>query len=719
MTGLTERMVAWLRDEATHPVRLAELARALRVQPSERKPFRRALRRLITEGEVYRVHGDRYAVPGRLRLISGLLRATRRNFGIVTSDETGEELVIPASALAGAVGGDRVVARVEGTARRGRTEGRVIRVLERGRQTVVGRFQPGRTRGSSIGFVVPEMPALIPHVIVAAEDAAGAVAGDIVQVRVTDWGEEGRAPTGAVQRVLGASDAPGVDILAIALGHELPMEFPEPALELAQRLRERGIRPRDLKDREDLRALHVVTIDPVNARDHDDALSVVPLGAGTFEVGVHIANVSYYVRTNSPLDKEALQRGTSVYLVDRAIPMLPEALSSDLCSLVPDQDRLTLSVFLTVNTEGQVRSMRLAQGVIRSRHRLTYDTVQAVFDGRDRIDAETDPVLEQLRTVSRQLRARRVARGSLDFDLPEARVFLDESGVPVDVQRAERWESHRLVEELMLAANEAIGGQATKSGYPFIYRVHEAPDESRMLQLTVYARALGFQVPFRGQPQPAQLQRLLEQKPGTPAAQLLASLTLRSMKQARYHEADVGHFGLATHDYTHFTSPIRRYPDLLVHRLVAAHHLGRGSAERYEGERVRAIARTSSERERVAAAAERDSIALKKARFMAGHLGATFEGTVSDVRSFGVFVRLDTYFIEGLIHVSSLGDDYYVWVEERFLLTGEHTGRRFQVGQRLQVQVSNVDMEERRIDFVLARERDALRRGRPRRKRRQ
>jgi ribonuclease R len=323
-----------------------------------------------------------------------------------------------------------------------------------------------------------------------------------------------------------------------------------------------------------------------------------------------------------------------------------------------------------------------------------------------------------LREAGRKLRSKRSERGSLDFDLPEARVFLDPDGAPVDVQRAERWESHRLVEDFMLAANEAIGGAAAETGDPFIYRIHERPDVARIEQLAEIAGALGFQIRYRGTPSPGQLQELLEQRAGTPAAQLLTTLALRSMKQARYDATDHGHFGLATKHYTHFTSPIRRYPDLIVHRLVAARRLGRGSDEGWDAERVATVAAHSSERERLAASAERDSIQLKKVRFMEQHVGSTFEGTIGDVRPFGFFVVLDPYFIDGLVHVSALEDDYYEWVEERFLLKGERTGRRFAVGQRVRVQVSRVDPAERRIEFTLADGAGARRGDRGRRRKR-
>jgi ribonuclease R len=706
------RIAKYLHEEARHPVRVAELARALRVRPAERRPFRRLLRQLVARGEIVRLRGGRYAAPARIHIVTGTLRTWRRGNGVVTADD-GTELFIPSSAFGSAMDGDRVAARPEGRSRGGRAEGRIVRILKRGRTTVVGRVHSPLRRGG-VARVVPEDLALIRDVTVPIlpEEVRS---GDMVVVRITDWGDDHRSPIGEVERVLGAADAPGVDVLAIIHGHELPTAFPPDLEAQAERIRDRGIRRADLQGRVDWREKLTFTIDPADAKDHDDALSIEAVSADRWEVGVHIADVSFYVRAGGALDREARKRGTSVYLVDRALPMLPAALSSDICSLVPGADRLTLSLFVTIDAAGSIMETRFSQAVIRSRHKLSYEQAQAVLDGNASIDAESDAALFALRDVARWLRAARRARGSLDFDLPETRVFLDASGVPVDIQRAERWESHRLVEDLMLMANEIIGLRATREGYPFVYRIHETPDALRMAQLATMARALGFQPGFRERPTPAELQRLLAQKNGTPEALLLASLTLRSMKQARYSEADRGHFGLATRHYTHFTSPIRRYPDLLVHRIVAARHLGRGRADRYDMERLHALASHASDRERVASAAERNSVELKKMRFMEQHLGATFDGTVSDVRSFGFFVLLDPYYVEGLVRVSTLEDDYYSWSEERFLLIGEHTGRRFKVGQRVRVQIANVDIEERRIDFVLAEEGDRKGRKRARR----
>ncbi|MGD8277946.1 MAG: ribonuclease R [Gemmatimonadota bacterium] len=694
-----DRIVRFLEGEAEHPVRISEIGRALGIRPRERRELRAALRRLVERGAVYRIRGGRYAAPGRIRLVVGRLRTWRRGHGVIIPEDGGADLFVPPGNLANAMDGDLVAARLEGRGRNGREVGRITRVLERGRRTVVGRFHRGRGRGSPVAFVVPEDPALATDVLVTAapEDVAD---GDVVVVGITDWGTEHHGPAGVVETVLGPVDAPGVDMLAIIHAYELPTAFSEEAEAEARAAAERGVAGSDLDGRTDFRDRLVFTIDPADARDHDDALSIVADADGGAEVGVHIADVSHYVRPGSALDREALERGTSVYLVDRAIPMLPEALSASLCSLVPEEDRLTLSVVIRFDPAGKPTRSRLVRSVIRSRHRLSYERVQAVLDGAASIDADTDRALLRLRDLSRGLRAARTARGGLDLDLPEPRILLDDDGLPVDVRRAERWDSHRLIEDFMLLANRRVGSMAVRRRLPFLYRVHEPPDPDRAEQLRELAANFGHRLPRR-RLTPRDVQGFLAAMDGRPEASLLAVLTLRSMKQARYNESDLGHFGLAARNYAHFTSPIRRYPDLVVHRILAEGVLGRDRGGVPGEDALKVLARHCSARERVATSAERDSVAAKRVRFMAQHLGGEFAGTISEVRPRGLIVLLDDWFVEGMVHVSTMADDYYEFVEERFLLIGTRTGRQFRLGQQVRVQVARVDTEERRIDVVL------------------
>jgi ribonuclease R len=505
-----------------------------------------------------------------------------------------------------------------------------------------------------------------------------------------------------VEKVLGPLGGPGVDVLSVIYGHELPVDFPEEVENEANALEQRGITEADLEGRTDFRDTLVFTIDPVDAKDHDDALSITRLDNGNWEVGIHIADVSNYVREGTPLDTEALHRGTSVYLVDRTVPMLPHALSSDLCSLVPDKDRLAASVVVQLDDEAKVLRHRLVRSVIRSRHKLAYEQVQLVLDGTNSIDADTDQAIHNLVALSRKLRAQRAERGSLDFDLPEARVVLSPEGKPTDIQKVERLESHRLIEDFMLLANETIARTAAKRRIPFIYRIHEKPDAERLETLKGFVEPFGYRLSSRKALTPKDLQDLLAKVHGKPEENLISTVLLRSMKRARYSEENLGHFGLAARYYTHFTSPIRRYPDLVAHRLsLKAFVDNEAVTDNATAQNLAEIAKLSSEREQIATEAERDSIELKKVEFMERHLGDEFVGTISGAAAFGFFVLLDDYYVEGLVHVSSMDDDYYVFHEEQYALRGERGGRQFRLGDRVRVLVSRVNLEQRKIDFVL------------------
>lgn len=713
------RIVDFLRDEAGRPLKAKELAKALKVPEGDYAEFRDQLQRLEADGVLYSVQRQRYAAPEKINLLVGRLQTTRGGAGFLIPEDRSRDVFIPMQSLNTALDGDRVVVRVESRTKGDRPEGRVIRVLERSRETVVGVFhgvKPGRGRRASHGYVVPEDRKLPWDVFVAPGGGGAAAEGDLVVVRITDWGSGHRGPTGEIEEVLGRPGEAGVDVLSIIRAHELPTDFPRDVEQAAETLRARGVTEADLEGREDLRNALIFTIDPADARDHDDALSIERVGEG-WRVGVHIADVSHYVREDSVIDREAAGRGTSVYLVDRVVPMLPHALSSDICSLVPDADRLTLSLLVDLAADGSITGQKLVRAVIRSRHKLSYEDAQAVLDGEHEIDDETDGVLRDLRDVARVLRAKRSARGSLDLDLPEARVVLGESGEPTDIQRVVRLEAHRLIEDFMLLANEAIARRAIEAKVPFIYRVHEPPDSGRMEQLRDFAATFGHKLGGRtGSPTPQDLQRLLAAAEGTPQAGLISTVVLRSLKQARYSEQSLGHFGLATASYTHFTSPIRRYPDLIVHRLSAGLFID-GGQPWLDLEQLADIAKHASERERVAVAAERDSKDLKKVEFMLRHLGSDFGGTISGVTAFGFFVLLDDFFVDGLVHVSSLDDDYYLFIEEQHALVGERTRRRFRTGDRVRVKVAKVDVEERKIDFQLIDEKKEKQERRPARRR--
>jgi ribonuclease R len=594
--------------------------------------------------------------------------------------------------------GDRVIARIDGRRRGKSPEGTVVEILERARTTVVGTFH----RQKRASYVVPLDRKLQREVMIPSDREGEADDGDVVVVRLTAFGTGRVRPTGSVEQVLGRLADPGVDILAVAHGFGLPLDFSPDVLRAAEEAAAEGERDAG-EGRVDRTDLLTFTIDPVDARDHDDALSIETTKHGGAVVGVHIADVSHFVRHGGRVDLEARARGTSVYLVDRAIPMLPAVLSSDVCSLMAGKDRLALSVFIELDREGRVLSRRYERTRIRCRYGLAYEEAQDVLEGKRAIHRDLDEALRGLDDFARRIREARHERGALDLDLPEAKVLLNTEGEPVDIQRRDRFDSHRLIEDFMILANEVVAGDLAARDLPGLYRVHEAPSPQKTEELHEALGPLGIDVPKRRKLKPKDVQRLLEAPHGPEAHDLVSALVLRTLAKARYDVENLGHFGLASGGYTHFTSPIRRYPDLVVHRVIAAAFTGGDRPRDLDLELLARIAETSSEREQAADEAERATVALKKVEFMERHLGDEFTGRVTGVTSFGVFVTLDEYFVDGLLHVRSLEDDFYRFSPRDYALVGERRGRRYRLGDRLRVQVSRVDKEARHIDFTAVR----------------
>lgn len=685
-----------VREEADRPLKPRELAQALGVRRADYPDFRALLQRLVADGKLYRQRQGQLAAPRDLNLRIGRLEVTGGGHGFVVPDDGPPDVFVRDRDLGGGVEGDRVVARIEHRPPNRNPRGRIIQIVERAHSRIVGVFhaRPG------YAWVEAHEPRLHVEFSVATSETGDASDGELVLLDVLDWGDEDPRPVGRVARVLGAPGDPGVEVLAIQLGYELPEAFPPEVEEAAARIAERGIHPQDVEGREDFREQLVYTIDPADARDHDDAVSIQVLPNGGAWVGIHIADVSHYIEHDGAIDLEAWERATSVYLVDRVIPMLPHALSSDLCSLVPDQDRLALSVLLRVDESGRIVEARFAKTVIRSRHRLSYDEAQAILDGERDAPEPLATSLRELLRISQAFRQQRIERGSLDFDLPEARVVLDAAGEPEDVQRVLRLPAHQLIEDLMIAANEAIPAWAIREAIPILYRIHEDPEPEKLENLRALAAEFDLSIPKRGV-RPMDLQRLLDSVRGEPHEPLLAMATLRSLAQARYSPGNKGHFGLASSAYAHFTSPIRRYPDLVVHRQLARWLEEPAIARSLDPEWLDATARQASAQERRAAEAERDSVELKKIQFMERHVGDHFEATISGVASFGLFVLLDRYQVDGLVHVSTLGDDYYRVDERTHALVGRRRKRTFRLGDPIEVQVMRVDREERKIDFQL------------------
>lgn len=686
-----------LQETRHGPPSARDLARSLKVDRDAYRSFRRLLRSMESDGVVFRQRKGRYALPGSFEIVTGVVDVTRAGDGFVVAEAAGEEDVyVPRRHLGSAVEGDRVAVRVERHPPGRNPQGRLVRVLERAWGQVVGVYHHRR----GYGTVVPQEPPLPADIFVPEAERGDAADGDIVLVKIGEWGKSELRPVGVVASVLGRPGDPGVDVLSIILGQQLPIEFPPAVLREAEKVARRGLRPEDLEGREDFRDTLCFTIDPGDAKDHDDALSVRRSPNG-LEIGVHIADVSWYVKEGSGLDREALERGTSVYLVDRVIPMLPEALSADLCSLVPEQDRLTLSVVLDFDPALKLRKRRIVRGVIRSDRRLAYEEAQDFLDGVPVNDSDSVAVLSALRdlsAVAAGVRKGREEAGAVDFAIPEAKVILDEEGEPIEIRARERLEAHRIIEDLMILANETVASLGLAEDLPLIYRIHEDPDPDRIEKLRDLAGFFGYSLPVK-EIRPADLSRLLEQAKGTQHEYLISSVTLRSMKRARYATENVGHFGLASQAYAHFTSPIRRYPDLVVHRALV--RWLKGSPGR-PPEELKDVARHSSDMERRAQEAERESVEAKTIRYMQRHVGDEFEGTIGGVTSFGLFVVLDGVLAEGLVRLGSLVDDYYTYDADAHAVTGRRTRKRYRLGDRISVQVLRVDTESRTIDLELA-----------------
>ena len=680
------------------PTALPELLRAARIERGLRAEATERLSALEATGRLVRTKGDRYTLPARLDLVAGRLAVHRDGFAFCVPDEQEEaDVYVPAGGVRPAMHGDRVLVRVEPFQRRGRLEGRVVKVLERGTHRIVGVLRQGRTAA----VLVPQEQRLTLPILVPRGAEGGARDGDMVVAELVRYPGLASEAEARVALVLGPADDPRVETEAVIHAHGLPLEFP-PEVAAAARRVPAGPSAEEVARRLDLRALPIVTIDGENARDFDDAVLVEPLGRG-FRLTVAVADVAHYVPAGSPLDLEARARGTSVYFPDRVVPMLPEELSNGICSLKPAEDRLVKAVRLELDARGRLVAASFGDAVIRSAARLTYTQVrQALVDGDPAVRAALGGLLEPLEraeALARLLIARRRARGSIDFDLPEAEVVLDLRGRPADIVRAERSIAHQMIEEFMLAANEAVARELARRGLPFPHRVHEPPAADSVAALARFLEGFGLRLRLEeGRPTPAAFQTVLEQVQGRPEERLVNTVLLRSMQQARYAAEPLGHFGLATDCYTHFTSPIRRYPDLVVHRLLDVALRGSG---RVPPDLV-AIAEESSRRERVAMEAEREIVQLKKIQFMQDKVGQVYEGFVSGVAPFGFFVELRDVFVEGLVHVTALGGDFYEHVEGQHLLRGRRTRRTYRVGDPVTVRVAGVSVERRTIDFVLA-----------------
>jgi len=733
---IQEQILALLGSANYRPLNKSELAKALGRKSGVRMGLSQVLRDLERAGEIARIRKNRYVLPPAADLIAGKLHIHQAGYGFLISEKPGElDIFIAAENTGTAMHGDRVVARIspdEPSGRiKGRREGRVIRILERAHDTIVGTLQ----RSRNFYYVVPDDPRIVHDVYVGqvsnSPQGESAVAdlplaafkiapqvGDKVVVRLEAWESRHVNPEGEIIEVLGPASAPGIDMLSIIRKYHLPTEFPRDVLDHAKGIPE-TVDARQFEGREDLRGEFIVTVDPDDARDFDDAIHVEKIGGG-WRLGVHIADVAAYVEPDSPLDREARRRGNSVYLPDRVIPMLPERLSNGVCSLKPGVDRLTHSVFIHFDKHGNAKSARFARSVIRSAHRLTYKQAYAILTA-----APGDQLGERLHLaweLAALLRQRRFEHGALDLDFPEVKVWVDKDGHPVKLERVENDKSHQLIEEFMLAANESVARELKKRAVPTIYRIHENPDPEKLAEFREFV--LGFNYTVGDVTHRAELQRLLAATRGKPEEQALKVGLLKSLKRARYSPQPLGHYGLAKANYLHFTSPIRRYADLVVHRALGRDTAGtRGRSARSAGAHrhpdmaeIASIAEHISVTERTAADAEVDAVQMKKLEFFQRQLDAhnpqIFRASIVDVRNYGLMVELPDALIAGLIHVSSLTDDFYLFEPARRQLIGRRSRKRFSVGGELSVFVARVDLFKRQVDFAIVTASQALTRKR-------
>lgn len=697
-------LLSLFADPAYVPMKLKELAILLGVSKEQREDLKQVLDSLFSEGKIGISQKGKYGKPD-LGSVTGVFSGNPKGFGFVSVEGREGDVFIPEENTNGALHGDTVLISVENKTGSGkRSEGNVIRVMNHVNEQIIGFYQ----KNKSFGFVIPDNQKLSKDIFIPQGRDMGAVNGHKVVVKITDFGGPSHKPEGVITEIIGHVNDPGTDILSIVKAYGLPEEFPPEVMKQVAGVPE-SVDGKDMQGRLDLRNLQTVTIDGEDAKDLDDAITISQKN-GAYTLGVHIADVTNYVTEHSPLDEEALRRGTSVYLVDRVIPMLPHKLSNGICSLNQGEDRLALSCMMEIDENGTVTGHRIAETVINVDRRMTYTAVNAIITDHDpSVMKEYEafvPMFELMKELSGILREKRKQRGSIDFDFPETKVILDEKGRPLEIKPYERNHATKIIEDFMLMANETVAEDYFWQEIPFLYRTHDNPDPEKMKSLATLINNFGYSIRIRnGEVYPKEVQKLLANAEDTPEEALISRLALRSMKQARYTVENTGHFGLAAKYYTHFTSPIRRYPDLQIHRIIKE-NLRSGLKEKRIGHYEKLlpqVAAQSSAMERRADEAERETVKLKKCEYMSGYIGEEFDGVISGVTNWGLYVELPNT-VEGLIHVNQLQDDYYHFDEEHYELAGETTGRTFKLGQPIRVEVAATDKLLRTIDFVLAKD---------------
>lgn len=706
--GIKETLLSFMREEAYRPMDIQELVSVFDINPDEYKSFKKVLKTMEKEGLIIRTKKDKFGVPERLGLISGKLEVHSKGYGFLIPENEGEkDVFIPSSSMNGAMNGDKVLVQITREDIKGKKrEGEVREVLSRANNKIIGVYEDSR----NFGFVVPEDSRLNQDIFISKKDRNGANEGDLVICEIVKWADKRRSPEGVIKEVLGKKGDKGLDILTIIKKYGLPEEFPAKVINYAENIEEE-IPEKEYARRTDLRNLRMVTIDGEDAKDLDDAVSIERLDNGKFRLGVHIADVSHYVKEKNPLDREALKRGTSVYLIDRVIPMLPKKLSNGICSLNPKVDRLALSCFMIIDNKGKVIQHEIEETVIKTSERMTYTDVTKILENNDeelikRYDYLVDDfrAMEELCNI---LREKRMRRGAIDFNFEESKIILNDLGKPVDIKPYDRAIANRIIEEFMLVCNETIAEHMYWTNLPFVYRIHEDPDEEKLEKFKEFVYNLGYVVRWGQEAHPRALQDILDKVKGKKEETVVSTLLLRSMMQAKYSPECVGHFGLAAKYYCHFTSPIRRYPDLQIHRIIKEQLNGKIDEKRIAklSNIVEIASKQSSEMERLAQEAEREVDDLKKAEYMQERIGEEFSAIISSVTSFGLFAELPNT-IEGLIHITALDDDYYIYDEAHLCLIGERTKKVYRLGDEVKVRCSRVDIDNREVYFDLIEEED-------------
>ena len=692
-------LLEFINSKEYQPMKFKEIANVLQVPRDEKQDLREVLEALQTDGKIEADTKGRYKLADESTK-TGIFSGTQRGFGFVIIEGEEEDIFIPENATKGALHNDKVMVIIKNEGRGKRKEGEIVRVLERSTSTIVGTFE----KSKNYGFVIADNQKFGKDIFIPKEHTKGAVTGHKVVVKITDYGSQDRNPEGKVTEILGHMNDPGVDIISVIMAYNLPVEFPEEVMRQVEAVQDE-ISEKDLAGRKDIRNPQTVTIDGEDAKDLDDAITISKEG-DLYRLGVHIADVSHYVTENSPLDKEAVKRGTSVYLVDRVIPMLPHKLSNGICSLNAGTDRLALSCFMDIDEKGNVVGHEVAETVLCVDRRMTYTSVKKILEEHDEEERkeykELVPMFELMSELADILREKRRKRGSIDFDFPESKIKLDKNGHPIEILPYDRNKATKIIEDFMLIANETIAEDYFWQEIPFVYRSHENPDTEKIQQLGIFINNFGYSIKInQDEIHPKELQKLLLKIDNTPEEALISRLTLRSMKRARYTSSSDGHFGLATKYYCHFTSPIRRYPDLQIHRIIKENLRGGLSEKRYNhySKLVPDVAWQASTTERRADEAERDVDKLKKVEYMSDHIGETFEGVISGITNWGLYVELPNT-VEGMVRVSEMHDDYYIYDEEHYTMIGEHTRKTYKLGEKVLVEVMAADKLLRTIEFA-------------------